>query len=194
MRRLAAFALGILLAACGLGQSVEEVHELLPPGLQVELSTRGERLAIKVSNTDAQSAACFLPPATGDAMWADHTAAYFRVFDASGREVDHVGEVFTGSGPALRTQVVFIRPRASLTSAVSIEEQFPGALAPGSCIAFHIPFYANCRAVERWDITAPMRPDADQPGAGNIRSDWRVSDTGELSRLPNGQQCTASSQ
>lgn len=86
-------------------------------------------------------------------MWGDSPGHYFRVFDATGREIEQVGEASSGT-PALRTQVVFIRPGTSLTSTIYIEEHFPCALASGSCIAFQIPFY----------VPAPMRPDADQPG------------------------------
>lgn len=187
------FALSALAGGCEPRQEADNTSALDLPELETTLRASGaDRISIEVANADPRYAACFLPPATGDVMWADNPVAYFRAVDASGRVIEQVGPVFTGSGPALRSQVVFVRPGASLTSALNVEEYFPGALTPGSCIAFQIPFYANCRAIEDWDITSPMRPDTIYSGAGSSRSDWRVSDAGELLRLPSGQACQVS--
>lgn len=191
-RRLSwAFACSLVAACLEPTNAQRSDQEAVPvPLLSVELrvgrtdtSSSQRGIYVTVKNADPRYAVCLQQ----DGMPTNaELGSFFQVFSMEGREIPYIG-TRQGVRP-FYPSLMYIRPEHSLQSFVPIEEGFPGALAPGACIAMRL-YYVNCRAIEHWDFYDP--PEGPLPGEGEHHSHWRVTGDLALDQLGQNQRCGA---
>lgn len=180
---LGVVTLAYLTGACS---APKPAAPLKAPELTVSLVSSQPRdgsATVSIYNTDQQYAICMAN------MPSDSTVrSFIRAYSADGAPIPYRGERPQSGFPAAPYSVVYIRAGERATRLLSIEDAFPGSLAVGACLELRVHF-ANCRALEVWDLQYPPETSGLLPGEGLDVTYWRAGASGELTKV---QRCSES--